>query len=236
MRSHHRPTLSPTLTPRRPGHREPPAWQPNHSTVAAIGEQLRLNTLHGQNRTRHPAVDASPTELSQATSQRQLDGTGDTFNGNLHLDLTADRDEIRPPIAGQRAQLDPQPAVWLSLRKSLRAGWNRRHLLRLLREYEDFYNRHHPHQAIGQTAPVKPRPDNIIDLDTSAPAEKIAPETSSTNITTPHRISAGSGRDGQRGHEHVAQRLLHRWNRQGHHRSRGEQDVSRPTGTTRPGT
>ena len=49
--------------------------------------------------------------------------------------------------------------------------WNRRHLMRLLRE-----------------------PDNVIDLDTSAPAEKIAPETSSTNITKPHRISAGSTR------------------------------------------
>jgi transposase InsO family protein len=44
--------------------------------------------------------------------------------------------------------------------------WNRRHLMRLLREYEGFYNRHRAHQAIGQTAPLKPRPDNVIDLDT----------------------------------------------------------------------
>ena len=44
--------------------------------------------------------------------------------------------------------------------------WNRRHLMRLLGGYEGFYSRHRPHQAIDQTAPLKPRPDNVIDLDT----------------------------------------------------------------------
>ena len=43
--------------------------------------------------------------------------------------------------------------------------WNRRHLMRLLREYVGFYNGHRPHQAIDQAAPLKPRPDNVIDLD-----------------------------------------------------------------------
>ena len=43
--------------------------------------------------------------------------------------------------------------------------WNLKHLMRSLREYEDHYNRHRPHQAMNQTAPLKPRPDNVIDLD-----------------------------------------------------------------------
>jgi hypothetical protein len=30
---------------------------------------------------------------------------------------------------------------------------------------EGFYNGHRPHQAIDQAAPLKPRPDNVIDLD-----------------------------------------------------------------------
>lgn len=44
--------------------------------------------------------------------------------------------------------------------------WNLKHLMQLLREYEGFYKRHRPHQAMDQTAPLKPRPDNVIDLDT----------------------------------------------------------------------
>jgi transposase InsO family protein len=44
-------------------------------------------------------------------------------------------------------------------------SWNLKHLMRLLREYEGFYNRHRPHQAMDQAAPLKPRPDNVIDLD-----------------------------------------------------------------------
>jgi hypothetical protein len=30
---------------------------------------------------------------------------------------------------------------------------------------ESFYNNHRPHQALGQTALLKPLPDNVIDLD-----------------------------------------------------------------------
>lgn len=38
--------------------------------------------------------------------------------------------------------------------------------MRLLREYEAHYNQHRPHQAMNQTAPLKPRPADVIDLDT----------------------------------------------------------------------
>ena len=44
--------------------------------------------------------------------------------------------------------------------------WNIPHLRRLLREYEAFYNGHRPHRALGQVAPLRPPPENVIDLET----------------------------------------------------------------------
>jgi transposase InsO family protein len=43
--------------------------------------------------------------------------------------------------------------------------WNLEHLLRRLREYEVFYNMHRPHRSLGQAAPIRRLPDNVIDLD-----------------------------------------------------------------------
>ena len=43
--------------------------------------------------------------------------------------------------------------------------WNVPHLMRLLREYETFYNDHRPHRSLGQAAPLRPLPENVIDLD-----------------------------------------------------------------------
>lgn len=43
--------------------------------------------------------------------------------------------------------------------------WNLKHPMRLLSEYEEFFNGHRPHRALGRAAPLKPRPDNVIDLD-----------------------------------------------------------------------
>ena len=42
--------------------------------------------------------------------------------------------------------------------------WNQRHLMIMLREYEDFYNTHRPHRALNQAAPLRPLPDGT-DLD-----------------------------------------------------------------------
>ncbi len=44
--------------------------------------------------------------------------------------------------------------------------WNIPHLLRLLREYETFYNQHRPHRALGQAAPLRPLPETVVDLET----------------------------------------------------------------------
>jgi putative transposase len=43
--------------------------------------------------------------------------------------------------------------------------WNQRHLMTVLREYEDFYNTHRPHRALNQAAPLRPLPGNVTDLD-----------------------------------------------------------------------
>jgi putative transposase len=43
--------------------------------------------------------------------------------------------------------------------------WNQRHLMMVLREYQDFYNSHRPHRALDQAAPLRPLPDGVTDLD-----------------------------------------------------------------------
>jgi putative transposase len=45
--------------------------------------------------------------------------------------------------------------------------WNLAHLRRVLAEYETFYNEHRPHRALGHAVPLRPLPDNVIDLDHS---------------------------------------------------------------------
>jgi transposase InsO family protein len=44
-------------------------------------------------------------------------------------------------------------------------AWNQRHLMIVLREYEDFYNTHRPHRTLKQAAPLHPLPDGVTDLD-----------------------------------------------------------------------
>ena len=41
--------------------------------------------------------------------------------------------------------------------------WNQRHLMTVLREYED--NTHRPHRTLHQAAPLRPLPDGVTDLD-----------------------------------------------------------------------
>jgi putative transposase len=43
--------------------------------------------------------------------------------------------------------------------------WNQRHLMLVLREYQDFYNSHRPHRALDQAVPLRPLPDSVTDLD-----------------------------------------------------------------------
>ncbi|WP_369362587.1 integrase core domain-containing protein [Streptomyces sp. CG4] len=43
--------------------------------------------------------------------------------------------------------------------------WNQRHLLNVLREFEQFYNGHRPHQGIANARPLYPLPAPIADPD-----------------------------------------------------------------------
>ncbi|MET7905425.1 integrase core domain-containing protein [Streptomyces sp. NPDC005355] len=43
--------------------------------------------------------------------------------------------------------------------------WNQRHLLHALREFEQFYNSHRPHQGIANARPLHPLPTPIDDRD-----------------------------------------------------------------------
>jgi hypothetical protein len=45
--------------------------------------------------------------------------------------------------------------------------WNQRHLLTILREYEDFYNTHRPHRTLNQVAPLR-EPDRLAGGGESA--------------------------------------------------------------------
>jgi len=78
--------------------------------------------------------------------------------------ITAIRSAVRAP------RMNALMERWF---RSLRAEltdraliWNIPHLRRLLREYESFYNQHRPHRALGQAAPLRPLPENVIDLET----------------------------------------------------------------------
>jgi len=42
---------------------------------------------------------------------------------------------------------------------------NQRHLMTVLRAYEDSYNTHRPHRTLNQAAPLRPLPHGITDLD-----------------------------------------------------------------------
>jgi putative transposase len=43
--------------------------------------------------------------------------------------------------------------------------WNQRHLMIVLREYEDSCNRHRPHRTLNQATPLRPLPGGVTDLD-----------------------------------------------------------------------
>jgi hypothetical protein len=71
--------------------------------------------------------------------------------------------------AVQAPRMNPVMERWVgSCRRKLLDRtliWNQRHLMTVLREYEDFCNAHRPHHALDQAAPLRPLPDGVTDLD-----------------------------------------------------------------------
>jgi hypothetical protein len=47
--------------------------------------------------------------------------------------------------------------------------WNQRHLRHSLREFEQFYNDHRPHQGIANARPLRPLPAPVTNFDEAAP-------------------------------------------------------------------
>jgi transposase InsO family protein len=56
--------------------------------------------------------------------------------------------------------------------------WNQRHLMSVLREYEDFYNTHRPHRTLNQAAPLRSARCQMASLTwtTSGSGGATAPE------------------------------------------------------------
>ncbi|WP_240942256.1 integrase core domain-containing protein [Planosporangium thailandense] len=55
---------------------------------------------------------------------------------------------------------------WVQTRRELLDRtliWNQQHLLHALREFEQFYNGHRPHQGIANASPLRPLPSPITD-------------------------------------------------------------------------
>ncbi|WP_229373171.1 transposase [Umezawaea beigongshangensis] len=46
--------------------------------------------------------------------------------------------------------------------------WNQRHLLHALRQYEQFYNTHRPHQGINNARPLRASPSALTDRAAAA--------------------------------------------------------------------
>ena len=71
--------------------------------------------------------------------------------------------------AVQAPRMNPVMERWIGIcRRELPDRtliWNQRHLMMVLREYEDFYNSHRPHRALDQAAPLRSLPDGVTDLD-----------------------------------------------------------------------
>jgi transposase InsO family protein len=66
--------------------------------------------------------------------------------------------------------------------------WNQRHLLYALREFEQFYNAHRPHQGIANARPLSalpPRSQNWPPTPTFTSADATASAVSSTSTGTP---------------------------------------------------
>jgi putative transposase len=73
-------------------------------------------------------------------------------------DEQANTSAPRPAISGRR--MNSVMERWIgSCRRELldrTLVWNQRHLMTMLREYEDFYNTHRPHRTLDQAAPLRP--------------------------------------------------------------------------------
>ena len=71
--------------------------------------------------------------------------------------------------AVQVPRMNPVMERWIgSCRRELldrTLAWNQRHLMTVLREYEDFCSTRRPHRTLSQAAPLRPLPEGVTGLD-----------------------------------------------------------------------
>ncbi|MFI6689921.1 integrase core domain-containing protein [Streptomyces sp. NPDC050485] len=136
---------------------------------------------HGSRRIRIPGATAHPTAawVVQAVKNLVMD-LGDA--GCRARFLIRDRDGTFPALfdavlndAGIEVVLsgvrmprtNPVMERWVqTCRRELLHRtliWNQRHLLHALREFEQFYTSHRPHQGIGNARPLRPLPAPIAN-------------------------------------------------------------------------
>jgi len=74
---------------------------------------------------------------------------------------------LRSPIQAPRANAIMERWIGSCRRELLDQTliWNQRHLLRVLREYQNHHNEHRPHRSLQQSAPLKAIPTPVSDLD-----------------------------------------------------------------------
>jgi putative transposase len=138
---------------------------------------------HGTRRVRILGATEHPVEswvVQQARNlPMDLEDTGNRVKFVLHdrdASFTAAFDEVFRAAgvriirsAVQAPRMNSIMERWIgSCRRELldrTLVWNQRHLMTVLREYEDFYNTHRPHRALNQAAPLRPLPDGVANLD-----------------------------------------------------------------------
>jgi hypothetical protein len=99
-----------------------------------------------------------PVRPSAGAPQRAVCGAA-AGGGERVLGLPAD-----PRRACRTGHQVAPSTVWQILKRAALIG-NKRHLMIVLREYEDFCNSHRPHRTLKQAAPLRPLPGGVTDLD-----------------------------------------------------------------------
>lgn len=134
---------------------------------------------HGSRRVRILGATEPPVQAWVVQQARNLlmdlEDTGTRVKFVLHdrdASFTAAFDAVGARIVRSAVQAPRMNSImerWIgSCRRELLDRtliWNQRHLMIVLREYEDFYNTHRPHRTLRQAAPLRPLPDSVTDLD-----------------------------------------------------------------------
>jgi transposase InsO family protein len=134
----------------------------------------RIPTLRA---TGHPVQSQVVQQARNPLMDRDDAGTRAQFvRPDRDASVTAAFDSVVPATgirvirsAVQAPRMDSVMQRWIgSCRRELldRAlVWNQRHLMIVLREYEDFSTTHRPHRTLNQAAPLRSLPDGVTDLD-----------------------------------------------------------------------